>query len=389
MNWPLLVLSLLSIGAPSVILILDRAKEIPFQRTFRIIGIPALIIFIAIVIYSGLASDPILSIITWGLVGGLLCTVALDAVRLTGVKLRAFPLDMPIMFGLISSGLAPKLPKNVMAKMVEMLADLPDNMRKEMMDPRIKAFAKLSPPERRLFVSMLFNGLNRLAPEKRERVMKTQIEILSSLAPEDRSNMMKTMDEFIFGVQTDSNPGVVASSPMPIFREGKVPKLPMQIARQLLRKAIPATCKEAGVSFGRVRFAGYLWHFINGATYGLAYTLLFGMGSWPLALAWGIFVDLVMMVSMPPMMPMIRLPFPRFLVVPYLAHLAMAIPIGYFALTYITPQATLAASLFGELLLAGDTFLTLTLAPLIAIIVLTGIIFLGYKAYTKPIYGKD
>jgi hypothetical protein len=88
-----------------------------------------------------------------------------------------------------------------------------------------------------------------------------------------------------------------------------------------------------------VILVGYLWHFINGATYGMAYTLLFGRGSWPLVFAWGTLVWLVMMVGMPKMMPMIRLPYPRFTIVPLLAHWTMAVAIGYFALNFIPSTA--------------------------------------------------
>ena len=77
----------------------------------------------------------------------------------------------------------------------------------------------------------------------------------------------------------------------------------------------------------------------------------FGRGSWALAFGWGIFIWLVMNVSMPRMMTVIR--FPRtFPVVPLLAHLAMAVPIGYFALTFVSPSAS-EASLISRLGLEG------------------------------------
>lgn len=93
--------------------------------------------------------------------------------------------------------------------------------------------------------------------------------------------------------------------------------------------------QEARVSMSSMILVGYLWHFINGAMYGIAYTLFFGTGSWPLAFAWGTFVWLVMMVDMPKMMPMIKLPYPRFTIVPLPARWTMAIAIDYFALNFI------------------------------------------------------
>jgi len=383
MDWILSLLTLIALGAPTNILIFDRALDVPFRRTIKTIGIPSIILLIVIVTYAALVKSPILSLLFWGFISGLLATVALDAVRLLGVRLGAFPLDMPVMFGLISLGRAERLPKNVMASMVKMLSSMPDEMRRQIMEPRIKAFAKLSPYERRLVVSMMVNGMNKLPDSERDKVMKTQLEILSSLSPDERSNMMKTMDELVLGIRHSTEEKPV--SLMRIFREGRIPKIPMHMARLLLREAIPVTCSETGISLAKVKFAGYLWHFINGATYGMAYTLLFGTGSWLWAIAWGIFVDLIMMIVMPPMMPMIKLPYPRFCVVPYLAHIAMAIPIGYFSITYIPNEVTRISSILGSLLMVGDTSFNLMTLPIIAIIIMTVIIFLGYKVYTRLI----
>lgn len=145
-------------------------------------------------------------------------------------------------------------------------------------------------------------------------------------------------------------------SPMAVFRAGKMPKIPMVTFRDLVGKwgvltkggAMDLATEEAGVSSSSLLFAGYLWHAANGASYGIAYTLLFGSGTWLLAFASCTFVWLVMMISKPKMMPMIHLPYPRFMIVPLLAHWAMAIPIGYFALTFVSPLAS-SSSLLGWL----------------------------------------
>ncbi len=390
MDWLLWIAALVSIGAPSVVLMLSLGKDIPAPTLIKKLGVPALILFLIVIIYSSIVSDPIFSLLVWGAVGGLLAAFALDAVRLTGVKFGAFPLDMPVMFGLMSLGVASKLPKHVMANMVASLSEMPSEERRRMLDSRIKAMSELHPDQRKLFMSMMLNGINKLPQEKRQYVLTTNMELISSLAPERRAAMMSTMDQLLIGVQTET--GTVSSaplSPMAIFRAGKMPKVPMSMARQLLSKAIPDALGERGTSFWKARLTGYTWHFINGATYGMAFTLLFGMGSLPLVLAWVTFIDLVMMLSMPRMMPMIRLPFPRFLVVPYFAHLAMAVPIGYFALSHITPSATISSSLLGSILLStGNTYLTLIVVPVAAFILLSAIIWLGYKLYTMSIYGR-
>lgn len=124
-----------------------------------------------------------------------------------------------------------------------------------------------------------------------------------------------------------------------------MPQVPMATFRDLAAVALPRTVQEAGLSMGRIQLLGYLWHFLMGATFGVQYTLLFGTGSWGLALGWGLFVWLVMMIAMPPMMPMIRFPawFP---IVPLLAHVAMAIPLAWVAQTFLPAWAT-AGSLIG------------------------------------------
>lgn len=355
-NFPLWLLSLVLTGAPTAALMLDRVREYPAPRFFKTQGLPAIIVFIILVAYLSYVGDHLLELLLWGAIGGLGATVTLDIVRLLGVRFNAFPLDMPQMFGAMALGVAPKLPKHVMVRMVAMLAELPDSKRREMMEPRIRAISELPDVERRMFMDMMMSGLNKLPQEKRDGVMKTQIEILSSLPKENRSNMMRTMDSLTLPASSDPDVGIL-KSPMAVFRAGKMPKIPMAIFIGLVGKwgvhtkggAMDLTAQESRVSPFSLVFAGYLWHAINGATYGMAYTLLFGSGSWLLAFAWCTFVWLVMMVGMPKMMPMIHLPYPKFMVVPLLAHWAMAIPIGYFALNFISPTAS-ASSLFEGLL---------------------------------------
>lgn len=346
-DFGLALLGLVLIGAPTGALMLDRVKEYPAPKFFKRQGLPALIVFIALAAYLGYAHDPLLELLFWGAIGGLAGTLTLDVVRLIGVKFNAFPIDVPQMFGAMALGVAPKLPKNVMGRMVVMLADLPEPERRQMMESRIGAMSQLPEGERKMFVGMMMDGLKNLPQEKRDRVMKTQMEVLSALPQENRANMMKTMDALGLPPTAGSNADA-PRSPMGAFREGRMPRMPMGMFRELAGKwgihtkgsAFEAAAKESGVSSSSLLLAGYLWHAVNGATYGMAFTLLFGAGSWWLAFAWGTFVWLVMMVSMPRMMPMVKLPYPKFMVVPLLAHWAMALPIGYFALAYVSPAAS-------------------------------------------------
>lgn len=112
-------------------------------------------------------------------------------------------------------------------------------------------------------------------------------------------------------------------------------------------QALPDTLTEAGVSRTLALLVGYGWHALNSLGFGVAYILLFGHGTTVLALARALFIW-VGMVVMPVMMPTIRFPMPSFLVVPFVAHVAMAGPIGYFA--FSVSEAVHRASLLGRLL---------------------------------------
>ncbi len=344
MNWLVWLLTFGLIGAPTAALMLDRIRGYPATKFIKTQGLPALIALVLLLIYMYVSRDPILNLLVWGTVGGLLGTVALDVVRLLGVKRGAFPMDMPQMFGSMALGSAPYLPKHVMANMVAMLAKMPDEARREMMEPRISAIANMPASERRMFLGMMQNGLMKLSQSERDPVVKTQIGIISSLPPNNRIALMETMDQLMAGGILTSPP----PNPVPAFRAGLMPKFSMRIFRRLVESAVPMAAKEKGVTWNQVLFTGYLWHFINGATYGVAYTLLFGHGSWLLAFAWGTFVWLVMMAGMPKMMPMVQLPYPRFMIVPLLAHWAMMVPIGFFALSFVIPGAA-NNSLFGSI----------------------------------------
>lgn len=319
MNWPLWIAIFVSLGAPVGILIADRALDVPARALFKVWGLPSLALFLGGTLYALAAGDPIWTLVLWGLVGGILGTVALDIVRLTGVRLGAFPADMPMIFGVISLGLAPKLQRNMVAQMVAQLAELPEEQRRMMMAERLKALARLRESLRVAVVAGMQRGLARLPGEKRQAVMGTQMGLLAELPGKDRRAVMMAMDK------------AMADGAGPVYGQFRgMPKVPMATFRAFLERAFPETLKEAGVSRGQAARRGYLWHFIIGSTFGMTYTLLFGQGSWPLAFGWGIFVWASMMVAMPPMMPMIR--WPRwFPIVPFIAHLAMAVPIGIFA----------------------------------------------------------
>lgn len=333
MDWIIWFAAVLPLGLPVGALTIDRILGIPAPKQFKYLGPPAALLYLALIVYALATAHPVLELIGWGLLGGLLGTAALDVVRLIGVRFNAFPMDMPVMFGVISLGLAPKLQQNMAAAMVGKMAGLPPEGRRMMMAQRLPAIARLPEPQRVAVVRAMHKGLSLLPEESRTAMMATQMELMAGLPSSLRRNLMTAMDA---AMQADGTG--------PYGQPRGLPRLPMAMFRDLLREAYPRTLEESGVPHRIVAWRGYIWHFLIGSTFGITYTLLFGAGSWPLAFGWGVFVWLVMMVFMPPMMPMIRFPwwFPG---VPFLAHLAMAVPIGFFA-RLVNPAAA-ALSLLG------------------------------------------
>ena len=196
-----------------------------------------------------------------------------------------------------------------------------------MMAQRLPAIARLPEPQRVAVARAMRKGLSLLPEESRTAMMATQMELMAGLPSMLRRNLMTAMDA-----------AMQADGAGPYGQPRGLPRLPMATFRDLVGEAYPRTLEESAISHRTVAWRGYIWHFLIGSTFGITYTLLFGTGSWLLAFGWGAFVWLVMMVLMPPMMPMVRFPwwFPG---VPLLAHLAMAVPIGFFG-RFVNQPAT-------------------------------------------------
>lgn len=345
MDWVLWAAALVVQGVPVGALVADRLFDLPARRLLAISGPPALAIFLAIAAYAWATSNPLFTLLWLGVVGGLLATAALDGVRLIGVRLGLFPADMPTIFGVIIRGLAPTLQRNMLAAMVRRTALLDDGGRTEAMRPRVEAMARLSPQRRKVVVTGMVTGLSRLPDAERQAMLQTQMGLLAALPGEDRRRIMSTMD-LVMNEQTASGNGL-SVVPLPYTQPRGMPKVPMATFRSLFEEALPMAVEEAGTSLSAIRWAGYLWHFAMGIALSAPYFLLFGSGSWALAVAWGIFVWLGMMVLMPPMMPMVRFPW-WFPIWPFLAHIAFAIPLGYLGLQLVEHEAA-AKSLLGAL----------------------------------------
>lgn len=337
MHWILWVLSFLIINIPILTLIADRILAVPANRAVGYIWFPAAIV-LAVVLQNARVSDPgLLELFLWGSLGGALATVGLDIVRLFGHHvLKAFPADMPRIFGILALGLGPRLQENIIAGMVGRLAAADPGSRRGMLAERLAAMAKLPDPVRVSVARAMRKGLGALPEEQRLALMETQMSVLAELPAEVRRPVMQAMDL------------AMADRAAPAYAQPRgMPRIPMHVARGILDSAIPQTAAEAGVPMWYVLLVGYGWHLLNGLGFGLAYMLLFAPGAWWLAFAWGIFIWAGMMVTMPLMMPAVGFPMPRFLVVPFIAHIVMAAPIGYYG--FRASEAAVTASLLGFL----------------------------------------
>lgn len=327
----LLLAALVSLAPPVLALTADRILGLP-ARPVLLFSLPALALLLVVFVYGLWTRHGISRLILWGAIGGLLGTVALDAVRLAGVRAGAFPMDMPRMFGIILSGVAPEFQKNTMATLVQFTAEMPEEARREVMLRRLRFLGGVDETSRRAFMGAMIKGLRELPAEKRMEMMETQMSLMRELEPEVQAWVSASMASLIAG-----------GPALPRFPSGialylKVPQVRMSEFRRAAEIAYPRTLDDSGRSPGGVALLGYLWHFMIGAAFGIAYMLLFGRGKWLWAFGWGAFVWLGMMLLMPVMMPMIDFPW-WFPVVPFVAHMAMAVPIGGLARRFIEPEA--------------------------------------------------
>jgi len=98
-----------------------------------------------------------------------------------------------------------------------------------------------------------------------------------------------------------------------------------------------------------VLWAGYAYHGLNGATFGLMYTLLAGKVRWVWGVAWGLFFELGMM-TLPPV-PMMAGPFgiygfwPGLFVASFIAHVVFGVILGVLAERWVRDKGTIVALL--------------------------------------------
>ncbi|MBI4317191.1 MAG: hypothetical protein HY675_01770 [Chloroflexi bacterium] len=83
----------------------------------------------------------------------------------------------------------------------------------------------------------------------------------------------------------------------------------------------------------QAEIVGYIYHFLNGASFGLIYTLIIGRGSVPWGIGWGIVIWLLMMIT-PPLLIMGVGPFgvnfgPGLVITTFVAHVVYGAALGW------------------------------------------------------------
>lgn len=92
---------------------------------------------------------------------------------------------------------------------------------------------------------------------------------------------------------------------------------------------------------------GLIYHFLNGASFGAFYTLVWGRAHWMWGVFWGLLLELGMM-TLPPMAPVFgpfgnRTGSPAYFVITLIAHLGFGIALGLLARRWVREEGSLLA----------------------------------------------
>jgi hypothetical protein len=129
--------------------------------------------------------------------------------------------------------------------------------------------------------------------------------------------------------------GLVAACAYDLFRA------PFVLAGMPLFKVFPlfgAMITGLPPEHGLARAIGWLYHFSNGASFGIMYVLLAGRRRWPLAIAWALALEAGMLLTPYPRFFAIPVT-PRFVTVTVLAHAVFGLTLGLFLRAGAAPAA--------------------------------------------------
>ena len=103
-----------------------------------------------------------------------------------------------------------------------------------------------------------------------------------------------------------------------------------EVKQTIMQSGVPMNLYHAPLD---AFIAGGLWHFWNGATFGIIYALLIGKGKWWYGMIWAVVIEMVMMVA--PYLIMMKGPFGiehmdgyNIFVITMIAHLAFGAILG-------------------------------------------------------------
>lgn len=97
-----------------------------------------------------------------------------------------------------------------------------------------------------------------------------------------------------------------------------------------------------------VLLVGYLYHFLNGASFGLVYTVIVGKACWYWGVVWGLIIEVLMMTT-PPMLLMGVGPFgintgaPWYFLTTLIAHIAFGAVLGLLAERFVKEEGNVLA----------------------------------------------
>lgn len=260
-------LTLFAIGTPSQLLLLDLLGKFKAPRSIKLLAPPALVLIIAISIYSAVNQLPLENLIGVGLIAGVLGTMALDGVRIPGYLLGYMPLDLPLRFGTKALNLDDKFMLGMM--------------------PKIMGY-----------------------------------------------------------VNDQMGKGVPSSS---LMDKKGFPKLPVRVIRGFARPTMTEVLEKNGTPPWKVRLTGYLWHYSNGASFGVATMVLFGNGPVLLPVGFGFLLAAVFLTIVKFLVPPMRMGKSLPAVV-LLAHVGVIIVLVVVTQTLVTPfgdTGSILHSLFG------------------------------------------
>lgn len=98
--------------------------------------------------------------------------------------------------------------------------------------------------------------------------------------------------------------------------------------------------------------AGLFYHFLNGASFGLFYTLVFGRIHWAWGIVWGVVIEIGMMTA-PPMAPLVgafgsKTGSPALFLITLVAHIGFGIMLGLLAQHWVRHKGSIFALFKGN-----------------------------------------